>query len=332
MAIDMELRAAADIITPMTVRIAVTLRIADHIEAGHTTAGELAAKTGTDSATLERILRHLARAGVLTWEDDGYGLTDLGRRLRFENAEKPPTWLDINTACGRAELAVVRLLDTLTTSQTAYQAYFGTTFWQDMFDDRALAGTFDSLMSGLMATESTAVANAYDWGALDEIVDVGGGNGTLLVTLLTAYPTLRGTVLDRTAEPAQETIDKAGLADRAGAIAGSFLEPLPRGAGGYILSRIQSDWNDADARTILGRCAEAAGPDGKVLVVDEFLDEDPKLRDTYTDMQMLTYFGGKERTLSEVLELAEDAGLTRTSLIPAGHFTIIEFAVGRPTV
>jgi hypothetical protein len=142
------------------------------------------------------------------------------------------------------------------------------------------------------------------------------------VALLREHPTLRGTVVDRSLEPAKRALDEAGLSERANAVAGSFFQPLPPGAGGYVLSRIQSNWSDADVRTILRRCADAAGARGRIIVIDEFVADNAMA--TENDLRMLVYFGGKERTTAHLRDLAADVGLSVEAIIPVGDWTIME--------
>jgi hypothetical protein len=260
-------------------------------------------------------------------------LTPLGEQLRLDDrphlngSPGQPPWLDLNSALGRAELSFVRLLDTVKTGESAYHTQYGTTFWQDLDGDSAWDSEFYAFAARRIILDGAEVAKAYDWGALGNVVDVGGGDGTLLVTLLRTHPGLRGTLVDRAAARASRAIHDAGLADRADTIVGSFFDPLPPGAGGYILSRVQSDWNDSDVRTILGRCAEAAGPGGKVFVVDEFAADEQAHADTATDLRMLLYFGGRERTRRQVRTLASDVGLSEVSITSAGAWTIMMLTV-----
>jgi hypothetical protein len=321
------LRGLSDLITPMAIRVAITLRIPQRISRGRLTAEALAADTNTDTDVLERILLHLVSAGVLTRDDNGvFGLTPIGDQMLIESdsAANPP-FLDLNTVVGRAELSFVRLLDVAQSGDVvAYSAQYGTSFWDDLSREPSSAVQFDQVMADGMAKRVQEIAESYDWGALGSVVDVGGGNGTLLVGLLRAHPKLRGTVVDRHAEPAIRTFRDAGLSDRASALSGNFLEPLPPGAGGYVLSRVQSDWNDADVRTILGRCADAAGAKGKVILVDEFAAEEGVRCDSEDDLRMLVYYGGKERTMEQVRGLAADVGLSVRSLRRAADWTIME--------
>ncbi|MEV6442846.1 methyltransferase [Amycolatopsis sp. NPDC051716] len=325
------LRELSDLITPMTIRVAVTLRIPQKISGGGQTAEALAAATDSDPDVLERILFHLVGVGVLTRDDDGrFGLTRVGDQLLEDDGAVNPDFLDLDTVAGRAELSFIRLPDVVRSGDiVAYSAQYGTGFWDDLGDEPSSAAHFDQVMADGMRKRVQEIAESYDWGALGSVVDVGGGNGTLLAGLLRAHPGLRGTVIDRDAGPATRTFREAGLTGRAAALSGSFLEPLPSGAGGYVVSRIQSDWNDADVRTILGHCADAAGAQGRVIVVDEFAAEEGVRTDSETDLRMLMYYGGKERTMEQVRALAADVGLSVRSLRRAADWTIMELSPAR---
>lgn len=321
---DTTLGETADLITPMAVRVAVTLRIAHRIAAGRRLTTELADDVRAQADVLERVLLHLVSVGLLDRDELGsFSLTQPGEQLLVEQGKgAAPPWLDLSNPLGRAELSFTRLLDAVLTGEVAYTAQYGSTFWDDLDSDPSWSAQFDAALALGVDQRSREVAQAYDWAALGEVVDVGGGDGTLLVALLRAHPTLRGTVLDRSLEPAQRALDDAGLSERANAVAGSFFEPLPPGAGGYVLSRIQSNWSDADVRTILQRCSEAAGARGRIIVIDEFVADGAMA--TENDLRMLVYFGGQERTAGQVRDLAAEVGLSLEALIPVGDWTIME--------
>jgi 2,7-dihydroxy-5-methyl-1-naphthoate 7-O-methyltransferase len=310
--------AVADLLTPMAVRVAATLRLADHIAAGTRDAAALAAVVEADADALRRLLAHLVTAGLLTRDPAGaYRLTALGEQLR----DATP-WLDINGAVGRADLSYVELLHTVRTGAAAYQRRYGRAWWDDLAAEPALSASFDALMADRLAADVPVLVAGYDWGALGHVVDVGGGNGSLLVAILRAHPGLRGTVLDlpHAAARAGAAIAAAGLADRAAAVPGSFFDPLPAGAGGYILSGVLNDWDDDHAGRILARCAEAAGGTGTVLVVHHF----GAAAGTEGDLRMLCYTGGREQTRAELAALAARAGLHLGAVTVAGSRSIVE--------
>ncbi|MEU4561076.1 methyltransferase [Actinoplanes sp. NPDC023936] len=316
--------AAADLITPMAVRVAATLRLGDHITAGSGTVDALATATGAHPDTLRRVMDHLVTAGVLTRPRPGvYGLTDLGEQLRDDYPGGIRSWLDMTGAIGRADLSFVDLLHTVRTGAAAYPHRYGRPFWEDVAADPARAASFDALMGSRLRDDAPALAGGYPWGALGNLVDVGGGDGTLLIAILTAHPGLRGTVLDLPGPAARalEAIEAAGLRDRATARAGSFFDELPPGAGGYLLSGILHDWDDAGATRILRRCAEAAGAPGRVLVIEDNAAGEPS---TEGDLRMLCYVNGRERGVAQLGDLAAAAGLAVAAVVPAGTRAIVE--------
>jgi hypothetical protein len=318
--------AAADLVTPMAIRVAATLRLADHIAAGRQTIEALAAAVDTDRDALGRLLGHLVTAGVLSHAGTGtYSLTDLGEQLRDDDPEGVRPWIDLEGPVGRADLCLVHMLHTVRTGEPAFPRQFGRAFWDDLEADSGRAASFDALMGARLAADAPAVADAYPWGSLRHVVDVGGGNASLLIAILRAHDDLSGTVIDLAGAVAraEQAIVSAGLGHRAGAQAGSFFAALPAGAGGYVLSGILHNWDDEDAVRILQRCADAAPETGKVLVVDHIGDAQAT-PDTEGDLRMLCYFRGRERTLDQLGELAKSVGLQVSSVTPAGSRSIVE--------
>ena len=321
--------AAADLITPMAIRVAATLRVADHIAAGRCGADELAAATGADPDALRRVLDHLVTARVLTRGAGRYGLTPLGARLRDDDPDGVRQWIDLDGAVGHGDLCLVELLHTVRTGEPAFDRHVGRTFWEDLSAHAGRGASFDALMGTQFAFAAKDIVAAYPWAELEHVVDVGGGNGTLLIALLAAHPGLRGTVVDlpRPAAKAERAFADAGVADRADAVPGSFFDELPAGAGGYVLSRILHDWDDEHAGRILTRCAAAVRPDGVVLVV-EGADEHGA-PNTEMDLRMLAYARGRERTPEQFAALGGTAGLRMARVVPAGEQLIIELRPDR---
>jgi len=318
--------AMASLGSPMAVRVAATLRLADHIAAGYQTAEELAREVGADAGALDRLLRYLAVRKVLNRDESGrFTLAALGEPLLEDHPAGLRAWLDV-TGVGQAELSFVELLHSVRTGEAAFPVRYGRPFWEDLAADPARSASFDSLLGADVAARAPGVVSGYDWGSLGHLVDVGGGNGSLLIALLKAYPGLRGTVFDLpdTAKTAREALMAAGLADRGDVVAGSFFDPLPPGAGGYMLSLIIHDWDDEHARAILRRCAEAAGSGGSVFIVESMRgDGSPH---TGMDLRMLAVYGATERGVDELTALAGDCGLATVAVHPAGASAIIELA------
>jgi 2,7-dihydroxy-5-methyl-1-naphthoate 7-O-methyltransferase len=319
------IRALADLATPMSIRVAATLGLVELAGSAGATAEQLAAATGTAPSALRRLLEHLVAIGVFD-RDAGSGTyrpTELGAQMGEDAPEGIKPLLDINAAGGRAELGFVELLETITTGTPGYVRRYGREFWADLDADPELRRSFDAQMNWRFQVQAAQIAERFDWGRFSEIVDVGGGDGMVLAAILQAHPGLHGRVLDLppTAAAAADRFAAAGLDGRAGAIPGSFFDPLPAGADAYLLSDILHDWDDEHARKILTGCRQAAAPDGTVVVV-----ESAGAAGTAMDLFMLMCFGGRERTVDELAALAAECGLVLRGRGPvADGRTVLEF-------
>ncbi|MFI7639302.1 methyltransferase [Nonomuraea sp. NPDC049400] len=319
------LRAMADLATPMAIRVAATLGVADQIASGRRTAREAADALGVHAGALDRLLRHLVAIGLLDRDDAGaYTLTGFGEQLRDDHPAGKRKWLTTDGAVGKGDLSFVDLSYSIRTGQPAYAVRHGVPFWEDLGADPALSASFDALMSHHIEMDNAGIPDAYDWAGLGHVVDVGGGSGALLAVLLAAYPELRGTIVDLPgpAASARQALRDKGLSHRAEVVTGSFFDPLPTGAGGYVLSAIIHDWDDDAAVKILRRCADAAGERGVVLVI-EAVGADGASPNTAMDLRMLVYTGGKERGLAELGALAAQAGLVVRGAHPVGARSFI---------
>lgn len=325
-----DLYELASLATPMAVRVAATLHVADHIASGHGTAAAIAEVAGADPRALDSVLRHLVAIGILEHDPSrGYALTEAGEPLRDGHPAGLRAHLDAERPLGRAELSFVQLVHSVRTGDAAFPVQFGHGFWDDLGTDADRAASFDAAMGRDVAAWAPAIAGAYDWGAVGHVVDVGGGDGTLAVELIRRFPRLRVTVFDlpETATRAGATIAAAGFDDRAVAVGGSFFEPLPAGADVYVLTAIVHDWDDAAAREILRGCAQAAGRTGRVLVIEK-IGIDGETPSSEMDLRMLAYFGGRERRPGELVALAESSGCRVVARHDAGAIVVLELAAG----
>jgi 2,7-dihydroxy-5-methyl-1-naphthoate 7-O-methyltransferase len=151
----------------------------------------------------------------------------------------------------------------------------------------------------------------YDWSNVAEVVDVGGGNGALLRTLLAAHAHLRGTVFDL-----PRVVAAVEPVERLRIVGGSmFDDPLPSGDA-YVLSQVVHGWPDPEAARILSRCAEAGGDGARILLVEGVLSERPSAEEASFDLFMFTLTGGRQRTLDEFRRLAQSVGLEIRSTRP----------------
>ena len=307
----MDLQALTDLETPWCVHVAATLRVADHIAAGITEIDRLAAASGADRGSLDRMLRHLVSKGLFEQPAPGrFALNEAARALLEEPVR---LGLDLNGIGGRMAHAWGTLLAAVRSGRPAYHEIFGRGFWDDLDAHPDIAASFDALMgpAGHGAPDPHVLIDPADWESVRTVVDVGGGTGSLLAAILRMRPGVRGTLVDlpRAVARSGEVFRAAGVADRVTAVAQSFFDPLPGGGDLYILKNVLGDWPDREATAILRRCAEAARPSGRVVV----FTGRGQGEEASPELLMMVLVGGRGRTLDEFRAMARDAGLEVTA-------------------
>jgi 2,7-dihydroxy-5-methyl-1-naphthoate 7-O-methyltransferase len=295
----------SDLATPWAVHVAATLRLADYVAAGASRVDDLAQAAGADPDALGRLLRLLVAQGVFDEPRSGeVALNDVSRLLLDEAGWRP--WLDLDGAPGIWAESWARLLGAIRTGAPPGD--------EEAFHERLAAepdrwDSFDELMAAQVAGTAMAVASAYDWSGVEQVVDVGGGTGTLLRGLLNTHPHLRGTLLElpEVAAKGRVAMTEAGLADRCEVVEGSYFDVMPVGDV-YCLSQILHGFTDEPAARLLRRCADAGSAEMRILVLEGLLEPDDAAS-TGFDLFMLTLGGGRQRTLDEFRALAANAGL-----------------------
>ena len=296
------LRELSDFAAPWGVWMAATLRLPDHIEAGATRLEELAERAGADPDALRRLLRYLVARGVFAENDCRYENTELSRLLLEQGGWRQ--WLDLDGAPGVWAESWARLLASVRTGSPGRDESW---FYEELART-GRAASFDALMAAQVQANAEQIADTYDWSSVGHVVDVGGGTGTLVRTLLAAHAHLRATLFDL-----PQVVASVAPAERLTIVAGNvFDDPLPA-ADACIMSQIIHGWPDDGAQRILRRCAEAAE---RILLVEGVLPERPSVGDASFDLFMLTLTGGRQRTEHEFGRLAESVGLELRSARP----------------
>lgn len=293
--------------------VAAKLGLAELLKDGAQSIDELARRTETDKNSLYRVMRGLVAVGVLTEnEAAGFELTAIGQCLC---AGVPGSMSAMALCSDESYFVWGHLLHSVKTGETAFNHLYNMDRYQYLRQHPEAAAKFHAAMSGLSAQVAEAVIMLYDLSPFKVVVDVGGGSGTLLLTLLRAHPALRGILFDLPAvvEAAREQLTREPIAGRCEVVAGDFLASVPRGGDAYLLSHVLHNWDDENCRRILRNCRAAMEPQSKLLLIEIVLparlNQSPMAYPTVmTDLQMLVMTGGRERTEPEFRALLQDAG------------------------
>ena len=321
--------ALSDLTTPWCLRVVATLGIADRIAAGTCRVEDLGREAGVDTDSLHRMLRHLVGKGVFEEPSPGqFALTAAAEQLQEDHPARLRIGLDLKGFGHRLTYVWDSLPEAVRTGKPAYAQVFGLPFWDDLEAHPDIAASFDALMGPAghgIPDPDILLAGDRDWEAARTVMDVGGGTGTLLAEILRAHPTVRGILVDlpRTVARARQVFEAAGVTERATTVGQSFFDPLPTGADVYVIKNLLADWPDAEAEMLLRRLAEAASPNGRVVILggispdDEQGGEDP-------DLLMMVLLGGRHRSLTAFRTLARRVGLEVSSAgaQPSGRYVV----------
>ena len=311
------------------IHVAATLRLADLLKAGPRTVDELATAAGVQPMALYRVLRALASVGVFA-ETKGrrFKLTPLAATLQSGVPGSMRSFaLMINENYNWN--AWEELLHGVTTGEATFRKAHGMSIFEYLEQHPEDLKVFGESMTSLSRAENPAIAAAYNFSGLRTLVDVGGGHGSLVATILEANPKLKGVLFDQPSVIARAEKDQhvtaKGVAERCTLESGDFFASVPKGGDAYIMKYILHDWDDERSVKILANCRAVMNAKGRVLVVDNVIPpgNDPAWG-KLLDIQMLV-IGGRERTKKEFAAMFAEAGLKLTRVWPtACPLSIVE--------
>jgi SAM-dependent methyltransferase len=301
---------------------ATRLGLADLLGDTAQTAFELASQLEIDAPALHRLLRALASVGVVEARaPDRFALTPIGHCLRSDAPDSQRSWVLLESA-DFFQQAWSGLSTAVRTGKSSAEHALGMPFYQYMAAQASSREIFQQAMAEASQLAADAVAAAYPIAPHTRVVDVGGGYGTLLAAILQAHPTVQGVLFDRpeVVELARARLDAAGVLDRCELIGGDFFAAVPAGGDVYILSRVLMDHDDAHSRQIIRNCHDAMAENGRLLIIQQVLPDDPADAGLYdgamSDLNMLILLPGCERTLAQYRALLSATGFAISNIVP----------------
>ena len=301
----------APLVTQLVV-VAAELGLADLVAERPRTVEDLAARLDVLPDPLYRVLRALASVGVFREVSSRtFGTTPLAGTLRQGAPGSMRAWARLWGVPQRTA-AIGALLHSVRTGEPSFDHVHGRTWWEHLAANPEQGTVFSDAMGDLSRQLHAAAVETYDLSGVRRLVDIGGGKGYLVATILRRYPEMTAIVYDQpsTVAKAGPVLAEAGVADRVEVVGGDFFSSVPEGGDAYLLSMILHDWDDEQSTTILTNIRRAMDPDGRVLVIDAVLPEDDSPHDgKLRDIIMLALHPGRERTEAEFADLFERSGL-----------------------
>lgn len=298
---------------------AAKLGIADLLKDGPKSCDELASVVAVKPRPLYRLLRALASVGVFAEQEQGYfTLTPLAACLV---SDIPGSIRALAIMVGEEHDKVwENILYTLQTGDSAFEHMYGMPLFQYYAQNPEPAKIFDQAMTNQSSVEIAETMAAYDFSAIHKLVDIGGGHGSLITSILKANPTMQGILFDLPSviARAKDVVEAEGILQRCSLVGGDFLESVPSGGDAYMLKHVLHNWDDERAIAILKNCHRAMADPGKLLVVEQVIPpgNEPFWGKFVDLMMMLMFPGACERTETEYRALFEASGFHLTKIFP----------------
>jgi hypothetical protein len=308
--------------------VAAKLGIADLLKDSPKSCDELATATGTNAPSLYRVLRALASLGVFAeTQPNHFTLTPLAACLQSDTPNSVRACVILQ---GEEHYqAWGEFMHSVQTGGSSFEHIYGMNLFDYYAQNPESAKIFDESMTNLSVSQSATIAASYDFSSIQTLVDVAGGEGLLIASILKSNPTLKGVLFDRphVIEKAKRFLEAEGLLERCQLAAGNFFESVPEGGDAYILKYIIHDWDDERAIAILKQCHNVMPANGKILVAEQVIPPgNEPFMGKLLDLNMLAVLpGGRERTEAEYRALFEKAGFKLTRIVPTqDEMSIIE--------
>lgn len=297
------------------------LGVADEIRDEPVTVADLASRCGANPDALDRVLRLLAAHGIFEHRPEGYAHSEASRLLRSDH---PMSMRAFSRMMGLPVFAATfnALEHSVRTGSPAVELVASKGLWPYLQEHPDEAEVFGQAMTAKAAADVSAIHAAYDFSRFGTIADIGGGRGHLLRAVLDAVPSAQGILFDLPEVIGSLDVDEERLTPQAGDF---FVDPLPT-ADAYVLMEVIHDWADTECVTILSAIRRAVAPGATVLVIEDVLpDQQADPRSQTLDVIMLSVTGGRERTVSQLGGLFDDAGFRLAGVTEtAGAMRIVE--------
>ncbi|KAK6117681.1 hypothetical protein DH2020_048578 [Rehmannia glutinosa] len=247
----------------------------------------LSAALGCSPSVLHRIMRYLMHRDIFKQAQTNqessisYIQTPLSRML-MKNGENSMVALVLMES-SHAMLAPWHKLSScaLTNGANAFEAAHCKSLWEYTLANPAHNKLFNDAMACHARLAVSAIIDHYPeaFKGIGSLVDVGGGDGTALRTLVKACPWIREINFDL-----PHVVNVALHCDGVEHVGGDMFEMVPKADIAFLMW-VLHDWSDDECIDILRKCREAIPKDmGKVMIAEAVIKEGEE--DKYNDVRL----------------------------------------------
>lgn len=359
-------------LTSRAIYIVAKLRLADYLKDGPKSIQDLAEETKTHPDSLYRLLRMLSSIGIFAeTKNEGdeqqqqvdqnirrFELTPMASLIQSE-AKNSIRNFALMFGLESFKNAIDDLLYSIQTGENSFKHANGLDMYEYLDRNQKEGQIFNSAMASLTSSVTPLISSMYDFSQFNTIIDIGGGQGMLLSSILKDNAKLYGVLFDlpyaiqsakklyaRQSANSNENVNH-DISSRCKLLEGDFFKSIPTtAADGYIIKNVILNWDDRSAAIILKNCLQAMidttssivsenqdnrkNTTPKLLIIDTIMPEgNEPFIGKFTDILMLALtHKGRIRTEEEFRKLLSSSGFDITGIIrsldPSNPFSIIE--------
>lgn len=360
-------------LTSRAIYIVAKLRLADYLKDGPKSIQDLAEETKTHPDSLYRLLRMLSSIGIFAeTKNEGdeqqqqqvdqnirrFELTPMASLIQSE-AKNSIRNFALMFGLESFKNTIDDLLYSIQTGENSFKHANGLDMYEYLDRNQKEGQIFNSAMASLTSSVTPLISSMYDFSQFNTIIDIGGGQGMLLSSILKNNAKLYGVLFDlpyaiqsakklyaRQSANSNENVNH-DISSRCKLLEGDFFKSIPTtAADGYIIKNVILNWDDRSAAIILKNCLQAMidttssivsenhdnrkNTTPKLLIIDTIMPEgNEPFIGKFTDILMLALtHKGRIRTEEEFRKLLSSSGFDITGIIrsldPSNPFSIIE--------
>lgn len=289
------------------------------VSSSETCLDDLAEATHLEADLLSRLLDALVATGYVKKQGHSYALGDLGKILHSELSHAPLLWGE------EQYTAFSGLWWSIKEGKSYFEKLYGLNFFDYIKTNKERLRSYQLSMREYAQIDQCKIPEIINFSVYKKIIDVGGGLGFLICSILKMYPSIEG-VLFETKEVI-DLINELGekVPKNLQVVRGDFFKEIPKGADAVVLCKVLHDWDDKSVELILGRVNSSLGFDGVLYIVEIVKPDHPTIDAGFSlDLSMLCITGGKERSLSEFQSCLQKSGFHMENIVRLNSLSIIE--------
>jgi hypothetical protein len=308
--------------------VACELNLADILRSGPKKIQDIAAITNTHSQSLYRLMRALSGEGIFK---ELPGRIFMNTKLSEALTNEPGSMkFMIQHQMNETNWNIIGKLNySIKTGENAAQQVLGTNIFDHLSKNPGKNELYNKAMTNTSDLSSTAILSAYSFQNLKKIVDIGGGEGHLLASILLKHKKAEGILFDfeHVVATASNTFERTGTANRVQIMGGNFFVTIPAGGDAYIMKNILHAFDDPTCTGLLKNICKAMNPGAKLLVIETVISENnkPEFGKLFDLQMLLGTDGGKERTRPEFDDILMQSGFKLKRVVQTvSPFSIVE--------